>query len=734
MLHESANIRVELDDQIATLWLDHRDEPGNPLTFAVLDELESALQAIESTPSIDLLVLRSGQAVGFSRGFDLDEIAGLPARADRAAFAARGQQIIQKLTQAVPDGLTIAVIEGECRSGGLELALSCDYRVAVARPDTVFGFPEVERGLMPCWGGTWRLPRLVGFRPALDLLLNGQEWTANQSLKLGLVDRLFDQSSARIELQAFLDQLQDSPRRLALPRRFGQRLRDNFTLGRWFTLKQANRWLIDTIDKERPAGRAILKAAWMGLSSGPEALAAERSLFVELSETDVFRHAVEREDRARMPARVYPEPINPIAAVPERVGIVGAGELGAPLACWLTLRGRQVVVQESSDETLRLASDRIDQGFAAICSRGAISPNEAEKAKKNIRKTTNWNGFDSAGLVIEAIDEDLGMKRGLFHELEQHVRPRAILATTSSTLRVEAIQAELERPGRVAGLHFLDAALGNPLVEVARSPLTDSGTLAALDQWFRGWGKTPVFVSDRPGRLVYRVQLAYLSEAVQLVSEGLPPDLIDRDMRRFGMRTGPLQWIDTFGFDDTARLVENLQIARGDGFVGNLLLDRFRNFGLNGRENGEGFYRYRRDRASTNHLARMISWNDASEDVICHYVFDPQEALDDGVERMVLRAINEAAACLPDEPDADPGLVDMALTLGAGWAPHRGGPLRYADEMGLPTIVERLTEFTERFGKRFEPCVELQRRAEAGEAFYENLTPDEQPRLWRMAG
>src|SRR5262249_36853811 len=230
-----------------------------------------------------------------------------------------------------------------------------------------------------------------------------------------------------------------------------------------------------------------------------------------------------------------------------------------------------------------------------------------------------------------------------------------------------------------------------------------------------------LLVGDRPGRVITRMQLAYLSEAVVLVAEGLPSELIDREMRRFGMPRGPLETIDAFGLDRLARLLDKPQHARGDSFARNLLLERMRSFGWNGRENGEGFYRYRtgRERGRENHLARVVMWRDTDVDVISHYVFDPKEALDSGVERLALRSVNEAAACLAEEPDADAGLIDLAAAWGLGWAPHRGGPLRYADEQGLTNVAERLADFTERFGKRFEPCVELLRRAEAGESFHQ---------------
>jgi 3-hydroxyacyl-CoA dehydrogenase/enoyl-CoA hydratase/3-hydroxybutyryl-CoA epimerase len=738
MLFESSNVRIETDDRIATLWLDCADRAENRLTLAVLDELEAALRAVQRSACQDILVIRSAKMASFSPGYDLEQIARMTGEAERHAFAARGQQVMQLLSTLSPHTISVAVVEGECRSAGLELALACDYRLVIARAETLLSFPEKDWGLIPCWGGTQRLPRLIGLRRALEMFLLGQELSSGEAVACGLADQAFDEKQMRTQTQTFFDRLQDSPRKPALPRRISQRLRDGTALGRWTSLVRANGWLADVDNTQCPAARAVLNTVQLGYSSAADALAAERTAFTALAATTASRNAIEQARRAALPARVYPEPINPIGPPPERVGVVGGGELGAALAGWLALRGRQVVLQENSEGALELASARLDRWFQAARARGLTSEPETEQAKKNVRRTTAWNGFDRAQFVVEAVDEDLGVKRSVFHEIEQRVRPRTILATASSTIRVEAIQAELQRPGLVVGLHWLDSTLANPLVEIVHSPLTEAGTLASLDAWLRRWRKTPVLVSDRPGRLVNRIQLAYLSEAVLLVAEGLPPELIDRDMRRFGMKQGPLETIDALGFDNLAQLVENLQLARGDGFANNLLLDRMRSYGWNGRENGEGFYRYRRGRGRPNELARMVLWQDEpDEDVISHYIFDPCQALADGVERLVLRTINEAAFCLPDERDADPGLLDLALAVGAGWAPQRGGPLRHADQIGLVAVVERLLEFTERFGKRFEPCVELQRRAEAGESFYGLPVPDELPDLVeyrRLAG
>ena len=246
-------------------------------------------------------------------------------------------------------------------------------------------------------------------------------------------------------------------------------------------------------------------------------------------------------------------------------------------------------------------------------------------------------------------------------------------------------------------------------------------------------GFTPVRVADRPGRLVALIRLTYLAEGVLLVAEGFSIDRIDIACRTFGMARGPLEWFDEIGLDRLAERTAQLQLARGDGFARCLLFQRLLSYGSVCKSVGEGLYRYGR-RRTPGRVARMILWQDLDDDAIAPYVFDPDTALQEGIDRIGMRTVNEAARALDEEPDADPATVDLAIAYGMGWAPHRGGPLRYADHQGLQTVVDRLSLFAERFGSRFVPCDELVRRAEAGESFYPGTPVESQTRAWRMVG
>ncbi|HJZ90985.1 MAG TPA: 3-hydroxyacyl-CoA dehydrogenase NAD-binding domain-containing protein, partial [Gemmataceae bacterium] len=689
MLYESQNFRLEADDQILTLWFDFRGRPSHALTLPILNELSLVLDRVAGRPGADVLVLRSSRPGAFLEEFDAVEVARFTSPLEFAAFAARGQDVTRKLAEL--PARAVAVVEGRCAGVGLELIAACDTRVAVDSPCTRFESADVARGLVPCWGGTVRLPQLIGVPAAVKLFLNGDGWTARQAHRAGLVDRLIPPARLAVDLRTLTGEIQDDPdhaRRFSLRRWW----RTSGMAGKQGLLRRVRRRAESFADGAQ-AATALHDAVAAGLSSDGEGLAAERAAVTRLAVTPATRRLLDLHRQAAMPIRVVPEPVNPVPPLPRRVGVVGRGELGTIVAARLARFGHDVVIQvRNADEvetlTRRLETDRV----------------------LGLRATCEWLGFDNADLVIEADDEDPGIKRNLFHELERRVRPRCVLVTTGTTVSVEAIQAELGRRSRVAGLHFPNADGRQPVAEIVGTSTTDPGVILGLAHWCRRWGFTPVRVADRPGRLVRLIWLAYLSEGVSLVAEGLPLDRVDAALREFGMAKGPLEWSDEVGLDRLAELAGQMQIARGDGFARNLLFHRLLPYGWVGKPGGEGFYRYGWRRRQ-NDLARMILWRDGDEDAVAHYVFDPDAALREGVERVVLRTVNETAAALADEPDADPATVDLALAFGAGWAAHRGGPLRYADDLGLATLVDRLAFLAERYGRRFTPCDELVRRA-----------------------
>lgn len=680
MLFESPHFRLHADDQIATLWMDFRTNVAHRWTRNLLAELARVIRCVAQRPSLDVLVVRSQQPGVFATEYDASELLDISVRSAAGVLAQRGQEVLQQLQQLPLT--SVALLEGTCTDAGLELALACTMRVAVATPRWQLGFPNTQRGLLPFWGGTHRLATLVGRTTAKALLQSGRLCDPTEALRWGLVDRVFRPESAGTELQTLVDRLQDQgePKR---PRRW------------WHILTTPT----VAVDETTPTTPELDTLAHAMTCPEGECAAIERQLFAQMLFSDRTRRRLELDLAARREARFYPTPINPVPPRPQRIGIVGGGQLGTILATRLANQGCEVVVQEQN---------------ATMAEQVRVKLNRAGVAAQ---VTAEWVGFENAEFVIEAADEDVGLKRNVLSAIEQRVRPRVPVATASTTINIDALQAEAHRPMRLLGWHLPNVLPGNPVVEVVGGAKTSNDTLAAVLRWSQQWNFAPVLTADRAARLVRFVWLNYLNEGVALVAEGLEPAPLDAACRQRGLVRGPLQWCDELGFDRLAEQTAHMQFARGDRFARHLLFERLQPYGWIGRENGEGFYRYGR-RVRANELVRMVLWRDLDADATAHYIFDPAEALATSVERLALMIINTAATCLPDEPDADPATVDWALAMGMGCFADEGGPLRYADRLGLAHVVDRLALFAERFGPRFQPCDELQRRAEAGEAFY----------------
>jgi 3-hydroxyacyl-CoA dehydrogenase/enoyl-CoA hydratase/3-hydroxybutyryl-CoA epimerase len=323
----------------------------------------------------------------------------------------------------------------------------------------------------------------------------------------------------------------------------------------------------------------------------------------------------------------------------------------------------------------------------------------------------NWEGFDNVDVVVEAALEHLEAKRAVFHSLERHTRPETVLATNTSSLSVDRLQDGLAHPERVAGLHFFNPVHKMQLVEVARAPASSEAALATLTQWAIDLGKTPVIVRDSPGFVVNRILMPYLNEAVLLVAEGLTIEQVDRVMKRFGMPVGPLELLDQIGLDVAAHVEQSMQPVLAGRFEPNVAFETMRAAGLLGQKSGRGFYLHGGKKPTVNTQVQEMLRQERTSPL-------PVESRrTEGRERMVLLMVNEAALGLSEGLTTGAEAIDVTMVLGTGWAPQRGGPLRYADTRGLADIVTAFNTLATRHGRRFEPCAELKRRAESNEPF-----------------
>jgi len=355
--------------------------------------------------------------------------------------------------------------------------------------------------------------------------------------------------------------------------------------------------------------------------------------------------------------------------------------------------------------------------FDKAARRGVLSAADGERRLAAIGKTTTWEGFSDADLVVEAAIENLDAKRQIFRHMERRTRPDTILATNTSSLCVAQMQQGAGDPSRIAGLHFFNPVHKMPLVEVVRAPATDPAAADRAAAWAAALGKTPVIVRDSPGFVVNRILTPYLNEAGLLLAEGLTTEQVDRVMRSFGMPLGPLELLDQVGLDVAAHVARAIRPAFAERLAPHPGLERMCERGWLGKKSGQGFYVYRG--------AKRKVHEEASAELRGTFggKAPPGSTLEDRLsqarERMVGLMVNEAAMCLTEGLGESADVIDLAMVLGTGWAPHRGGPLRYADDRGAAVVVRVLRGLAQELGSRFEPSAELVRRAETGEPFYD---------------
>jgi 3-hydroxyacyl-CoA dehydrogenase/enoyl-CoA hydratase/3-hydroxybutyryl-CoA epimerase len=565
---------------------------------------------------------------------------------------------------------------------------------------------------------------------ALQMILSSKKLSAREAFRWGLADAVAaSESDYAAELRRLGHRsVREGKRpsaRLPLST-WRQRVLESNPLGRSLLVRGSQRILSKRVPEDMPAPLEALEAVRIGLSNGIEAgLAYERQAIGRLATTIACRNLVglflQNEQTRKAPARL---PVDSGLQV-RRVGIVGAGIMGAGIAQLAALRGFNIVVQEVHEAALAAGIERIADLLRKAAQRHLLSSEEAEQKAAAIAGTTKWERFGDVDLVIEAASEELPLKQALFQEMERHTCPTAILATNTSSLLVRQVQEGLKHPQRVAGLHFFNPVHKLPLVEVVRAPLTALSTTASLAQWAVTLGKTPVMSADSPGFIVNRILMPYLFEAVLLAAQRVPMELIDQTMRRFGMPMGPLELLDQVGLDVADHVAGALwpvfaeRMADQPGLVAlSQTFGQMRQKGWLGQKSGVGFYRYHGKKKKLHRAVLSLLPADIGDDESQRLSkLLSAEQMSEARERMVLSMVNEAAACLGEGVASDAETVDLAMVFGTGWAPHRGGPLHYADDRGLENVARSLAELAYRLGRRFEPCSELRNRASGAELF-----------------
>ncbi len=695
-------------DGLATLTFDSPGRPVNVFTREAMAELEEVIGRLAGRSDVRFLVLLSAKPENFVAGADIDEIAGV----EDPALAAEGARLGQRLFGAWSElpFPTAAAVRGSCMGGGTELALASEYVLLSDRPDLRIGLPEVRIGILPAWGGCSRLPRRIGIAAALDLILAGKTVDPRKAFRLGLADALLPDAS-------FLRQVREFAAGVVAGRRPARRRRGGLMgivlernpLGRKVLFDQARKQVLRQTAGLYPAPLRALEVVRVGVEKGLAAgLEAEARAAGELAvspECKSLVHVFRLMEGAKRdaPGGAVPRPVGSVA-------VLGAGVMGGGIAQLITATAALPVrLKDVAPEPLAGGMAHAAALFRKLVERRRLSRPEALARLALVRPGLDYRGFGRVDLVIEAIVENLEVKQKVFAELAQQVPAGAILASNTSSLPIRGIARDTPEPGRVVGMHFFNPVHKMPLVEVIAAEGTAPGTVATVAAFARRLGKTPVVVKDGPGFLVNRLLMFYMAEALWLLDEGHRIEDLDRAMTEWGMPMGPMALTDEVGIDVAVKVAHILAGAFGDRLPLPDWIDRLSDEGRLGSKSGRGLYVYdgRRRTAPDPEVYRLLG--------LTPRIQDPDRGR--LAERMVLPMVNEAARCLEEGVVRSAGDLDLALILGTGFPPFRGGLCRWADRQGLAGLVEAMARLAGQVGERFTPSPALVRRA-AGGGFY----------------
>jgi len=630
-------------DNIAWLTFDKAEASTNTLSGAVVAEFSAVLDELRAS-NPRALVIRSGKSSGFIAGADVEEFTTIASTDDALAIVRRGWDVMNKLA-ALPFP-TLALVNGFCMGGGLELALACRYRIAVDQPGTRFALPEVMLGILPGWGGVMRLPRVVGPTAALDMMMTGRSVDARRAKRMGLADasvppRVMDNSARIMALEA--------PPQKKLP--VLQSLM-NLPLLRPLVASMARKQLAARVQREHyPAPYAILEL-WQKYDGDPFAPpAGDPASVATLVEGNTARNLIRiffLQERMKSLGKES-------GFEARHVHVIGAGVMGGDVAAWCAMRGLTVTLQDQNAGALAPAMKRAHALFKRRLRDQRLIRDAADRLIPDIA----GDGARRADVIIEAIFENLEVKRELFAKLEAVAKPGAILATNTSSLKLADIGANFANPSRLVGIHFFNPVAQMQLVEIVSGANTDGETARMAAAFVRQIDKLPLHVKDSPGFLVNRVLGPYLNQALRMVDDGMAPETLDAAMTRFGMPMGPIELADTVGLDICIHAGKAL--AGGNTEPPKKLADLVAAGNL-GKKSGRGFY----------------AWQDGKAHKGAVGAVTPEL-----IERLIAPYLKEAQAVVAEGIVADADLADAGLIFGTGFAPFRGGPLNYLASEGL---------------------------------------------------
>jgi len=687
-------IDYSVSDGVCVLRLD--SPPLGAIDLAMLEAIREAIARANGEAEVRGIVI-TGDAEHFSAGADV----GLFRQIACADDAVRISRMFQEAFQAVEDSPkpVVAAVAGKVIAGALEFAMACHFRVAGRRAR--FSMQEINLAINPGAGGTQRLPRLVGPRKALKMLLTAETIDAGEALERGLVDAVCEGDEL---VEAAGNLLRSAP----VPRKTSQRidkLQDRAATQAAF--EEAEK-LASAVRPEIIAPWKIIDAVKAGLEESVEAgLVREQTGFAECMATPAAQNKIYLFFATRQTSKV-PDLAEARPLRVARAAVIGMGTMGSGIVQALIGAGVPVVVRDEDEAALAKGTERIQRSIQKRVSQGRLSGDRAEEMLGLVSTTTGWDEIADVDLAIEAVFEDVDVKRAVLREIQRACRPEVIVASNTSTISLDVLADALERPERLVGMHFFNPVQRMPLVEVIRRDETRSDVVATAVGLAKRLRKTPVVVRNREGFLVNRVFLPYVKEAFWLLEEGADAEAIDRAMVDFGFPMGPLTLIDMAGLD--ILVATDGVLRRAFAWHGPLsrIAIRLVDDGHLGQKRGSGVYKYEQGDYTPHHSPSaqgIVAEVRAGQDRPPREVLPPEIT-----ERLVLRMVSEAFRVMEEGVAGRESDLDVAMTLGTGFPDFRGGVLRYAHDLGLDRVVDQLDALADKCGERFSPCRLLRER------------------------
>lgn len=678
----------ETIDGILRVTINRLDKPVNALSRAALEELRDLIRRVKADSTVRGILFQSAKPGTFIAGADISEFENLTEQTAAREVSQFGQSVFQELEDLrVP---TVALISGACLGGGLEFSLACKYRIADDAEKTKLGLPEVQLGLLPGWGGTVRLPQLIGFIDALPLILSGQQLNGFQARSRGIVSdtvptEALDSVGEKILKTHF--ELGSARSLFRGTKKQGwQRFIENRSLVKSYALKKAHAEVMSKTGGHYPAPLAILDLLARHLSTSREQrFANEAAAIASLAGSPVTRECIRLfflSEEAKKPPEEIGAECDPRSL--QQAAVIGAGAMGAGIALLMARKGIATRLKDIKPDFVVRGMKTVNDLLQKDVQRKRLTEREAAQVLDKLSPTTDYCGLKHADVVIEAVLEQMPIKRQVFAELAAATSDETVLVTNTSSLIVSDIARDVPHPERVVGLHFFNPPHQMPLVEVIHTPQTSPAALAKAFAVVQRMGKTPVVVGDCAGFLVNRLLGPYMNESGYLLTELADPMELDRAAVEFGMPMGPIALSDLVGLEVAAHVAENLHAAYGDRMRPAPLWGRLKALKADGKEKPKLLDKT--GKALRPQVANIVS------ELRRESSTKSTQALNRAaiIERLVYPIINEAALCLAEGIARRPEDVDLAMVFGTGFAPFRGGPLRYAESISLSKVVEAL--------------------------------------------